>query len=169
MLSVTLSSLPEKEKDQGGCESLFTEISLYGVTLPSLQCTWQGGERTGSPLSSPEEPLTTWPMAWEEHTQPTLLPFHKQAQEWWWNRAAPYSSWYFLERKNVTGSKAAFQEQQQRKNTQPSLGQLGQAVNGINTSQDATEPKSIGNPFYGLPCIQEKHKIQFPSHLAKNG
>lgn len=50
-----------------------------------------------------------------------------------------------------------------------SLGQLGQAVNGINTSQDATETKSIGNPFYRLPRIQEKHKIQFPSHLAKSG
>lgn len=66
----------------------------------------------------------------------------------------------------MTGSKTAFQEQQQRKNTQPALRQLGRAVNGTNTSQDATEP--IGNTdCYQLPHIQEKHKIQFCVHLSK--
>lgn len=101
-----------------------------------------------------------------DHTQPTLLPFHKQAQEQWWNTAVPDSLCYFLERKNVAGSKTAFQEQQQRKNTQPTLGQLGRAVKGIHTSQDATEPKR-NTHCYQQPRIQGKHKIQFCSRLAK--
>lgn len=95
-------------------------------------------------------------LAWEGHTQPTLLPFHKQAQEPWWNRAVPDSPWHLLERKNVTGSQTAFQEQQQRKNTQPTLGQLGQAVNGINKSQGATEPNSTGNPLLPIATYSRK-------------
>lgn len=110
------------------------------------------GERTGT-LCSPEEPLTTWPGK-GTHSPRFSLP--QQAQEPWWNRAVPDSPWHLLERKNVTGSQTAFQEQQQRKNTQPTLGQLGQAVNGINKSQGATEPNSTGNPLLPIATYSRK-------------
>lgn len=99
-------------------------------------------------LSSPEEPLTTWTVTWEGGTQPTVLPSHERAHERSWKGAIPYSGWYFLERKSTTGTETAFQEQWQRKNTQQTLGQLGQAVNEISmTGQGATEHDSAGSPF----------------------
>lgn len=47
------------------------------------------------------------------------------------------------------------------KNTQPTLGQLGQAVNGINTSQDATQPNSKGNPLLPMATYSRKTKFSF--------
>jgi len=65
-----------------------------------------------------------------------------------WLYLQPYFGWHCLERKNTTDTATAFQEQPQRKNTQTTSGQLGQAVNGIKaTSQDAAEHNSTGSPF----------------------
>lgn len=146
MLSVTLLSLLVKEKRQGGLQIAFHwNFSLRSCSsITALQMAGAGEEQ--KPSAQPWGTL--------DHLDHDLGRGHAAHSSSlprtgpWKTVMMPYSSWYFLDSKNTTGTETAFQKQPQRKNTQVTLVQLGQAVNRINTtSQDATEHKSTGSPF----------------------